>query len=72
MIVGPAKAQLEEYQLRIGLPKVICGKHHLVNFPLNSIPFAVPFESGIGPACLEVGLGLTPKMSAEASFTNGR
>ncbi len=72
MIVGPAKAQLEEYQLRIGLPKVICGKHHHVSFPLNSIPFAVPFESEIGPVCLEVGLGLTPKMSAEASFTNSR
>jgi chemotaxis protein CheX len=72
MIVGPAKAQLEEYQLRIGLPKVICGKHHLVSFPMNSVPFLVPFESEIGPVCLEVGLGLTPGVSAEMSLANCR
>jgi chemotaxis protein CheX len=72
MIVGPAKAQLEEYQLRIGLPTVICGKHHLISFPLNSTPFAVPFESEIGPVCLEVGLGLTPGIPAETNLASCR
>src|SRR6478735_8973941 len=30
MIAGAAKAQLSEFQLSVGLPSVICGKHHLI------------------------------------------
>jgi chemotaxis protein CheX len=56
MIAGAAKAQLEEYELSVGLPTVICGRHHSINFPSNSTPFVLPFDSEIGPVSIEVGL----------------
>jgi len=62
MIAGAAKAQLEEYQLSISLPTVICGRNHSVNFPSSSTPFVLPFESAIGPVCIEVGM--EPKAGA--------
>ena len=57
MIAGAAKVQLEQYELRIGLPSVICGKNHFINFPSNSTPINLPFQSKIGPICIEVGFG---------------
>lgn len=56
MIAGAAKAQLEQYHLSVGLPSVICGKNHSIGFPSNSMPITLPFESRIGPVCVEVGL----------------
>lgn len=56
MIAGAAKVQLEEYQLSIGLPTVICGKTTSICFPSHSIPIIFPFQSDIGPITLEVGL----------------
>jgi chemotaxis protein CheX len=56
MIAGAAKAQLEQYQLSVSLPSVICGKNHSINFPSNSTPIVLPFQSKIGPVCIEVGL----------------
>jgi chemotaxis protein CheX len=56
MIAGAAKAQLEQFQLSIGLPSVICGKNHSIGFPSNSAPIMLPFDSPIGPVCVEVGL----------------
>lgn len=56
MIAGAAKAQLEKYQMYISLPSVICGKNHSIGFPSSSTPIQMPFESDIGPVCIEVGL----------------
>jgi chemotaxis protein CheX len=56
MIAGAAKAQLEQYQLSISLPSIICGKNHAVAFPSQTQPLVIPFESDIGPVCIDVGL----------------
>lgn len=60
MIAGSAKARLEEYTLSVGLPSVICGRHHIVPFPQKSTPFALPFGSRLGPVCIDVGLVEVP------------
>jgi chemotaxis protein CheX len=60
MIAGAAKTQLAEYNLSIGLPTVICGKSHSISFPSKSRPIAIPFDSAIGPVCIEVGLVESP------------
>jgi len=56
MIAGGAKSKLEEYQLSVGLPTVICGKNHVISFPANSTPFVLPFDSRLGPLCIDVGI----------------
>jgi chemotaxis protein CheX len=56
MIAGAAKSQLDRYNLSVSLPSVICGKHHSINFPSTSTPISLPFQSKIGPVCIEVGL----------------
>jgi chemotaxis protein CheX len=55
MIAGAAKSQLEQYQISISLPSVICGKNHSIGFPSSSTPIQMPFRSDIGPVCVEVG-----------------
>jgi chemotaxis protein CheX len=56
MIAGAAKAELARFQLSVGLPNVICGKHHTLSFPEHSTPISLPFDSPLGPICVEVGL----------------
>ena len=56
MIAGAAKTQLAEFNLNISLPTVICGKSHTITFPSGSAPIVIPFDSDIGPVCVEVGL----------------
>lgn len=56
MIAGSAKSKLAEFELSVGLPTVICGKNHVIAFPSTSTPVLIPFESNIGPFCLEVSL----------------
>ena len=56
MIAGAAKAQLEQYELSVSLPSVICGRNHSISFPSNSTPIILPFQSKIGPVCIEVGM----------------
>lgn len=60
MIAGAAKTQLEEYKLNIGLPTVICGKVQTIKFPPEAPPIVIPFESALGPVCIEVSLVETP------------
>lgn len=60
MIAGAAKTQLEERQLTIGLPTVICGKSQAIAFPSQCSPIVIPFDSDIGPACVQVGLADSP------------
>jgi chemotaxis protein CheX len=56
MIAGAAKTQLEKYQLTIGLPTVICGKAQAIAFPSQAPPIVIPFDSDLGPVCVQVGL----------------
>jgi len=67
MIVGAAKTRLEEYRLNIGLPTVICGKFHSIKFPPEVSPIVVPFDSEVGPICIEVGLVELPSAEVAAS-----
>jgi len=55
MVAGGAKAQLEEFQLRIGLPNVVTGRDHEIHFPLEATPIRILFESDWGPLSVEVG-----------------
>ena len=61
MIAGGAKALLEQHKLSIGLPTVICGKHHAISFPSNSTPISLPFDSELGAICIDIGLAEAPK-----------
>lgn len=66
MVAGAAKAQLAEYEMSISLPSVICGKNHSVGFPSQVTPIVIPFESSLGPFCVDVGLVECP------NFLNSR
>lgn len=56
MIAGSAKAQLEHFEMSISLPSVIIGHYHVVAFPRNATPIAIPFECPWGSVCVDVGL----------------
>jgi chemotaxis protein CheX len=56
MIAGVAKAKLEQYEMRIGLPNVVCGSGHSVNFPSSVVPICLPMGSEWGLLSLTVGL----------------
>jgi chemotaxis protein CheX len=56
MVAGGAKSRLDGLELSIGLPTVICGENHTVNFPSNATPIIIPFSSDWGPLSIEVGL----------------
>lgn len=56
MVAGNAKSQMEEYQMSIGLPTVICGKTTSISFPSGSPALLIPFDSDLGPVCVEVGI----------------
>lgn len=67
MIAGSAKSQLEEYRLTIGLPTVICGKTQAIAFPSQSQPIVIPFDSEIGPVCVQVGLVESSEYAADCA-----
>jgi len=56
IIAGGAKAQLGKLNLSIGLPTVVAGKGHHVDFPRHVTPICIPFESQWGMITVEVGL----------------
>ncbi|MBN1910811.1 MAG: chemotaxis protein CheX [Pirellulales bacterium] len=56
MVTGAAKAELEEYELKVSLPNVITGANHEIHFPSDVTPVCVPFETEWGKLTLEVGL----------------
>jgi chemotaxis protein CheX len=55
MVVGGAKAQLEKFELSLTIPTVIAGKCFCVEFPSNTLPICIPFDSPWGPLTVEVG-----------------
>ena len=58
MVAGAAKAKLESYRLRIGLPSVITGPSHEISMPSNVQPMCIGFDSDWGPLSLTVGMML--------------
>jgi chemotaxis protein CheX len=56
IIAGSAKAQLDHLEMSVGLPTVITGKCHCVEFPKKVTPICIPFESDWGLITVEVGL----------------
>jgi len=56
IIAGGAKSKLEHLDMSIGLPTVITGKCHCVDFPTKVTPICIPFESEWGLITVEVGL----------------
>lgn len=67
MIAGSAKTQLEEHHLTIGLPTVICGKLQAIAFPSQVKPMIIPFDSDIGPVCVQVGLVESPEAQTQSA-----
>jgi chemotaxis protein CheX len=56
MIAGVAKAQLEHLEMSVGLPTVITGKAHCIDFPKNTMPICIPFDCKWGAVAVEVGI----------------
>jgi len=48
MIAGNAKAELEQYHLTLGLPRVVLGSAREITFPPRSQPLQSDFSSAIG------------------------
>jgi len=58
IIAGNAKAQLEQYDLRVSLPNVVTGNDHRLHLPSDVTPLCVPFDCPWGPISLVVGLAV--------------
>ena len=56
IVVGGAKAQLQQLAMDLGLPSVITGKDHTIGFPSGRKPVCVPFQCEWGSLSLQVGL----------------
>jgi chemotaxis protein CheX len=54
MIAGQAKAQLEHLSLSLGLPTVVTGTNHCIDFPRNAPRICIPFTCAWGSLALEV------------------
>ncbi|MCA9039859.1 MAG: chemotaxis protein CheX [Planctomycetaceae bacterium] len=55
IIVGNAKAKMEELQLSISIPNIITSSGHNVHYPSKVHPICIEFDSEIGPFTIEVG-----------------
>jgi chemotaxis protein CheX len=56
MIGGAAKAQLEKYELKLGIPNVIQGDDLVIHFPTYiEQPLSLEFTSDIGDFSIETG-----------------
>ena len=49
VIAGSAKDKVVELNLEIGLPTVVRGENHRIDFPRNCNPICVDFDSDVGP-----------------------
>jgi chemotaxis protein CheX len=67
MIAGNAKADLEGLSLRLGLPYVLVGKHHLLPLPERACASSIHFASDWDEIVVEVGL-TAPLRSAAPCF----
>ena len=67
IIAGQAKLELEQYDLSVTLPNVITGTDYEVRFPTKNPPVVVPFETTLGPICLEVGFTISEEAEEMAA-----
>lgn len=67
IIAGGAKAQLDHLDLSVGLPTVVTGKSHCVEFPKKITPISIPFDCKWGRVTVEVGLTEVPVSAAVAT-----
>lgn len=74
MIAGGAKAELEEFRLRLGLPTVIIGGGHNVALPKIIEPICAELQTPWGRTELEVGLSPVTEIpgTAEAACATAR
>lgn len=59
MIAGGAKTFLSEYEMQLGLPRVVTGAEPNVDYPSGVRPLRVLFETSAGAVALDVGLDTT-------------
>ena len=55
MIAGGAKAAMDNMELSLGLPNVVCGMDHKIFFPGNVKPVSVGFDTPWGEMAIDVG-----------------
>ncbi|QDU79501.1 hypothetical protein Pla110_12110 [Polystyrenella longa] len=55
VIAGSAKDKLTSMELEMGLPNIIHGPSHNVEFPSNAQPMLATFDSEVGPFMLAFG-----------------
>lgn len=55
IVCGGAKAKLEQFQLQMSLPNVLCGSNCRLHFPQNAHPISIPFKCAWGPLALQIG-----------------
>lgn len=55
VIAGSAKDKLTSLELEMGLPNIVHGPSHNVEFPSNSQPMLATFDSDVGPFMLAFG-----------------
>lgn len=58
MIAGAGKVDLEQFQMKLGLPQVILGHDYAVYAPRWSIHQWVPLTTDFGPCSLTLGFNL--------------
>jgi chemotaxis protein CheX len=56
MIAGGAKTALSHLEMSIGLPSIVTGRSHSINFASRVPPICILFDTPWGPMTLEVGL----------------
>jgi chemotaxis protein CheX len=55
MIAGGAKNRLSEFELDLGIPNIVRGEAHLIDFPRQSQPMCIHYDSDIGPFLIAFG-----------------
>jgi len=55
VIAGSAKDKLAALDLEMGLPNIVHGQNHAIEFPSNSQPMIATFESEVGNFMLAFG-----------------
>jgi chemotaxis protein CheX len=69
IVAGNAKSKLEHLNMSVSLPTVIIGKCHTIEFPKNTTPICIPFDSKWGPVTAMVGL--VDHDSSDPSYNRG-
>ncbi|MFO1020156.1 MAG: chemotaxis protein CheX [Planctomycetales bacterium] len=59
MVAGHGKRELEDYQLRLGLPQVMIGEGMVLYTPRWSTHYWLHLETDLGPCTLDVGFSQT-------------